>query len=233
MIESLSGALAPLTIITGHYGVGKTNFALNLALDLAQSGREVCVVDLDIVNPYFRSSEYRTLLDSHGIRLVAPVMANSSLDTPSLSAAVDGVVEWADGGEGRIAIFDVGGDDAGATALGRYSERIAERAYALLYVVNAYRNLTRDPDDALEILGEIEAKSGLRATAIVNNSHLRTETTSATIESAWAFGVEVAERAGVPLAAQTAPIRDVGGADVAIPPEKTYPVRMIVKTPWE
>lgn len=234
---SLMDALRPLTLVTGHYGVGKTNFALNLALDLAREGREVCVVDLDIVNPYFRSSEYRNLLEPEGIRLVTPVMANSSLDTPSLSAAVDGVVEWAYCNPNRIAIFDIGGDDAGATALGRYSERIAANPYALIYVVNAYRNLTQDAQEALEILGEIEFKSNLKATAIVNNSHLRTETDQATVEDAWEFGLEVARCAGVPLAAQTVPHRFATGfpepSNVAIQFEKTYSVQMLVKTPWE
>lgn len=233
MIESLREALAPLTVITGHYGVGKTNFALNLVLDLARAGREVCLVDLDIVNPYFRSSEYRDLLEPAGIRLVAPVMANSSLDTPSLSAAVDGVIDWAQCGENRIAVIDVGGDDAGATALGRYAERISKTTYALIYVVNAYRNLTQDVEDALEILGEIELKSGLHVTAVVNNSHLRTETRVETVVDASSFGFDVAKAAGVPLAAQTTPKQFLDALGKVISPEKTYPVEMLVKTPWE
>ena len=51
-----------LTIVTGHYGTGKTEFSVNLALALAKEGRPVALADLDIVNPYFRSRERRSLL---------------------------------------------------------------------------------------------------------------------------------------------------------------------------
>ena len=71
-----------VTVICGHYGCGKTNLALNLALEAAAKGEKVTVADLDIVNPYFRSSEYGGLLEEHGVRLIAPVFAGTTLDTP-------------------------------------------------------------------------------------------------------------------------------------------------------
>ena len=82
-------SLAPVVVVVGHYGVGKTNFALNLALDAAAAGRAVTLADMDVVNPYFRSSEYAAVLDAAGVRLVAPVFAGAgtSLDVPSLTGA--------------------------------------------------------------------------------------------------------------------------------------------------
>ena len=229
----LINALQPVTAITGHYGTGKTNFALNLALDLAKEGLQLRLVDLDIVNPYFRSSEYTQLLEDAGVQAVTPVMAKSSLDTPSLSAAVDGAIEWAREGEGRITLIDVGGDDAGATALGRYAGPISTQPYALLYVVNAYRNLTQDPAEAATILHEIENASHLRATGVVNNSHLRTETTPDVLQAASAFGADVAEQLQLPIVAQTIPDWCADAMDGSTQTGVKYIVQMLVKTPWE
>ena len=288
--NALGGALRPLTLVCGHYGVGKTNFVLNLALTLSKrENTSVCTVDLDIVNPYFRTSEYSAVLNDAGVRVVSPVMANSSLDSPSLSAEVDGVIDWAMSGSTaknsidkvsavtdskeiptRIALFDIGGDDAGATALGRYSQHVKDLdialkaknsnnspntcnqnnpdsehpTYSLIYVVNAYRNLTQTPAEALEIMREIERASGLRVTGIVNNSHLRDETTANTILQAEQFGIDCAKAAGVPLLTQTAPanicsnISDIANTADAPEkchrdPQKYFTVKKIVKTPWE
>lgn len=234
---SLAEALAPVTLVVGHYGVGKTNFTLNLALDLARSGMAVKLVDLDVVNPYFRSSEYRALLADAGVDLIAPTMANTSVDLPSLSAGVDGAFEWARSEQGRIVLVDVGGDDAGATALGRYSAKVSAGAYAMFYVVNHYRNLTRKAIEALEILDEIQIKSGLRATAVVNNSHLKHDTTLQTILDARAFGQEAADLLQVPMVALTRPILPVDGLDAddsqTTGDSAEYPVQILVTTPWE
>ncbi len=113
--------LAPITVIVGHYGVGKTNFSISLALDAVAQGWEVTLVDLDVVNPYFRSSDYRELLEEAGVRVVSPVFAGTTLDSPSLSGAVYTAIEDAirqGTGERKRVIVDAGGDDVGATALG-------------------------------------------------------------------------------------------------------------------
>lgn len=258
--------LEPVTVVAGHYGVGKTNLAVNLALDAAEAGADVVLVDLDIVNPYFRSSDYTDLLESHGVRVVAPVLAGTSLDSPSLSGRVGTVIEWAQGAlEGaswepaaaepvaaadveaaepvgarvpeRAVIIDVGGDDVGATALGRFSELVARAPYALIYVVNRYRNLTPSPEDALAVLREIEQKSGLRATAVANNSHLKQETSVEVVEAALDFGQQVAALAGVPLAFATASKSLACGENQDVfafaERQNVYPVSVFVKTPWE
>lgn len=252
--------LEPVTVVAGHYGVGKTNLAVNLALDAAEAGAEVVLVDLDIVNPYFRSSDYTDLLESRGVRVVAPVLAGTSLDSPSLSGRVGTAIEWAqgalegaprepvavaaeaDGSAGarvpeRAVIIDVGGDDVGATALGRFSELVARAPYALIYVVNRYRNLTPSPEDALVVLREIEQKSGLRATAVANNSHLKQETSVEVVEAALDFGQQVAALAGVPLAFATASKSLACGENQGVfsfaEQQNVYPVSVFVKTPWE
>ena len=220
------------TVVTGHYGCGKTTFALNLALDVAAAGAEVTLVDLDIVNPYFRSSDYAAMLGVRGVRVIAPTFAGTTLDVPSLSAEVGSVF-----GSAGTVILDVGGDDAGATALGRFSGDIQPMDYDLLYVVNHYRALTATPAQAAELLAEIETASRLKATAVVNNSHLKDETTVDTVVSALAFGRETAALLGLPLRCTTVPrelaeeFSETPGAATYV--EDAYPVEVYVRTPWD
>ena len=115
--------------VTGHYGSGKTNFSVNLAMAAAKDGIPVTVVDLDIVNPYFRTADFSALLCEHGIRVITPEYANTNLDIPVLPASVDAAISQ----NGGLVLLDVGGDDAGAIALGRYAQRIKNAGYELLY----------------------------------------------------------------------------------------------------
>jgi hypothetical protein len=225
-------AINRFTVVTGHYGSGKTNLTLNLALDAAARGEEVTLVDLDVVNPYFRSSDYTKMLVEKGVRVIAPSFAGTTLDTPSLPAAVYSVFD----APGTVFI-DAGGDDVGATALGRFAARIAAIDHDLLYVVNAYRNLTATAAEAVALLREIEAASHLRATGVVNNSHLREETTLATVLDSQEFARETARQLDLPLVCTTVPARLAGGltqdpgAATYIP--DAYAVETYVRTPWE
>ena len=181
-------------IITGHYGCGKTNIAVNLALKLAEADK-VTVVDLDIVNPYFRTADFGSLFESRGIRLAAPMYANSNLDIPALSFDLGGIVN----GEGRV-IIDVGGDPEGATALGRYGDLLKDREdTALYYVVNKYRYLTSTPTEAKELLEEIKAASGLSCDGIINNSNLGALTDNKTVTDSVNYAERAAEVSGCPL----------------------------------
>ena len=206
-------------VAAGHYGCGKTNFALNLARYLRGRGEEVTLIDLDIVNPYFRSGDYAPAL---GCRVIAPTFLGTTLDTPSLSAGVDAALV----GPGRV-LIDAGGDDAGAAALGRYSARLRERGCAMLYVINAYRNLTQSPEEAVEILREIEAASRLTAMGLVNNSNLGRGTRPEDVETTGEYARRVSELTGLPILATCAPAGTVTGAPEA------FPVDILVRFPWE
>ena len=220
------------TVVTGHYGCGKTNLSINLALDLAASYDEVLLVDLDVVNPYFRSSDYTAMLAGHGVRVISPTFAGTTLDTPSLSAEVGAAFDTS----GAV-IFDAGGDDVGATALGRYSKEISAIDHEMLYVINCYRNLTATPHEAAQLLAEIEYASHLKATGVVNNSHLRDETTAATVLDSLDFGRETAALLGLPLRFTTVPTRLAGefspAPGAATHVENAYPIGIHVRTPWE
>ncbi len=212
------------TLICGHYGCGKTNLSMNIALDLAGRGEGVTLADMDIVNPYFRSSDYAGFLASRGIRVIAPGSAGTTLDVPALSAEIASTFET-----GSYVIIDVGGDDAGATALGRFAPNISEIDYDMLYVVNKYRPLTSVSGEAAVLLREIEAASRLRATGVINNSHLMGLTTVETVASTFKYAEETALRLNLPLRFHTAP-REIAAA---LKGEKIYPIDIYVKTPWQ
>lgn len=215
----------PVTIICGHYGCGKTNLALNLTLEAAQSG-PATIVDMDVVNPYFRSSDYRQILKDSGVRLIAPVFAGTTLDTPTLPPEVQSIFAP---GAGQVFI-DAGGDDAGATALGGLSAGLGRAGYRLIYVINRYRVLSQTPEECAALLCEIEAASRLKATGIVNNSHLGAETAWEDVRASLPFAEATARATGLPLLYSTVPDFALNGGEV---PEGFRAVRRLVTFAWE
>jgi hypothetical protein len=224
--------LKRFTIVTGHYGCGKTNLAINLALDLRNAWPEVTLFDLDVVNPYFRSSDYSAMLESRGVRVISPTFAGTTLDSPSLPGAMYGMFD----SSGAV-IVDAGGDDVGATALGRFSAEVGREEHDLLYVINCYRNLTATPQEAAALLSEIEAACHLTATGVANNSHLRDETSTSTVLDSTDFASQTCELLGLPLVCTTIP-RRLASEFSQVPSarnyvERAYPIEVYVRTPWE
>ena len=155
-----------ITLFAGHYGSGKTNIAVNYALLLAGGGRKTAIADLDIVNPYFRTKDSAAELEAAGIALVSPQFANTNVDLPALPAEAYRLVQDKE----LYAVMDIGGDDRGAYALGRYTPFILEENdYRMAFVANPYRPLTRTPEEALAVMREIEAAGGLPFTALVKD----------------------------------------------------------------
>ncbi len=176
-----------VTLFAGHYGSGKTNLAVNWAMMLKKDHERVVIADLDIVNPYFRTKDSSELLKSLGIELVSPEYANSNVDLPALPSELYGVVQ----NRQRFAVLDIGGDDRGAYALGRYAPYILEENdYEMIFTANFMRPLTQTPEDALEVMREIESAGGIPFTAIINNTNLGRLTDEAVVR----IGIERAER---------------------------------------
>lgn len=220
--------LKRITIITGHYGSGKTNFSINLAVNTAKTGKPVTLVDLDIVNPYFRSADFTDYLKANGIRVIAPIYANTNLDNPALPPVINNVFE----DKSQTVIIDVGGDDAGASALGRFSKIIIEENnYDLLYVFNAKRPLTKTPEEAAGILNEIEMASHLKANALVNSTNLAGETDYEVIQSSLGFAEKLKNITGLPVL-YTAVKKELAD-DIKKITDNVYPVNVYVKLPWD
>ena len=185
-----------ITILSGHYGSGKTNVAVNLALDLKKVYNKVAIADIDIVNPYFRTKDSEELLNSSGIRLICSEYANSNVDIPALPQDMYSVTD----DKSVHAILDVGGDERGALALGRLVPKIKEENdYDMFFVINKFRPLTRYIPSAKEVFDEIEAACKLKFTGIINNSNLGRETTPEDVISSVEFAQNLAKTLNLPL----------------------------------
>ena len=190
-----------LTLFAGHYGSGKTNIAVNYALVLAKENKKVCIADLDIVNPYFRTKDSEAELNENGITLICSQYANSNVDLPAIPAESYRLVQ----DKSCFGVIDIGGDDRGAYALGRFADAIkAEGDYRMAFVLNRFRPLTSTVEDTVEIMREIEAACGIKFNCIVNNSNIGPETTPDIVLDSLAFAEELSEQTGLPIWLHTA-----------------------------
>ena len=185
-----------VTLFAGHYGSGKTNIAVNYALKLRKTHARVLIADLDIVNPYFRTKDSIDELTAAGIRLISSEYANSNVDLPALPTEMYAITD----DTSSLAVVDIGGDDRGAYALGRYAPGILEENdFDMLFVCNKYRPLTTNAADTVEVMREIEAACRMPFTGIVNNSNLGDMTTPADILASLPYADEIACETGLPV----------------------------------
>ena len=208
-----------ISIITGHYGTGKTELAVNLALALAAEGNKV--------NPYFRSRERRPMLEAAGVGVISSSQACSDADVPALPAELLSILE---NREVR-GVLDIGGDAVGARVLARFQPKIVQEDHQLICVLNANRPEVRKPDDALSYLRAIEQTTGLTCTGLVNNTHLCGETTAAEIRKGAALAEEVSRQTGIPVLCHVAEERFA--PEVSDLREPVFPITIKMKKPWE
>ena len=216
-----------VSIVTGHYGTGKTEFAVNLALQLAALDHKVMVADLDIVNPYFRSRERKALFQEAGIRLISSSQAFSDADVPALPAELLTILENRD----ITGVLDIGGDPVGARVLARFNDKIITEDYQLIYVLNANRPEVRSPEAAIAYLRGIEATTSLTCTGIVNNTHLCGETTPEEIRKGARLAEAVSRETGIPVLCHVAEDRFV--PELSDLSEPVFPITIQMKKPWE
>lgn len=217
-----------VTVFAGHYGSGKTNIAVNFALRCAEKGLPVSLADLDIVNPYFRSKDSREVMEKAGIRFISSEYANSNVDVPALPAQAYSITQ----DPSRYAVIDVGGDDRGALALGRYVPGLLEENnYDMLFVVNRFRPLTSTPEEAFEVLQEIEDACHLPFTGIVSNHNIGDETTKEHILSSRDYDRQLSVLSGLPLcmAAVHASLYETLSGQV----DNLFPLHLYVRQSWK
>lgn len=216
-----------ITVLAGHYGSGKTNIAVNYAMALSENGKKVSIADLDIVNPYFRAKDTADILADMGIRMISSEYANSNVDTPAIPAEAYSI--FAD--KSVYAVVDVGGDDRGALALGRYAPYLLEENnFEMLFVINKYRFLTADAQSTIEVMREIEGASGVRFTGIVNNSNLGEETTYDEVLASLDYAKEVSELTGLPIKMTTVRRELYGELNNEI--KNLQPIGLYVRQSW-
>ncbi len=188
-----------VTVFVGHFGSGKTEIALNGALDLAAAGHRVTLADLDVVKPYFRSRSARAMLFENGVELLAPTGANVHADLPIIVPQIRSHLRDGD----RQLIMDVGGDDVGARVLGSLADVVPVDDTDCLLVLNFRRPSTPDPERAVAMIREIEAVGRLAVTGLVSNTHLMGETTAGVVLEGYRMAVETSVAVDVPLVAVT------------------------------
>jgi len=183
-------------IITGHYGSGKTEFAVNYVIRLRDKvdGR-VAIADLDVVNPYFRSREKKSFLQEKNIQVIDSSVDGRCVDIPALPAEITAPMV----GEDYDYVVDLGGDHVGARAFARFVGDLDKSNYDLFFVINANREQTTTPEGIIEHLEKIEYTTGLKVTGLVNNTHLVRETTAEDVMKGYELSLEVSRRKNIPL----------------------------------
>ena len=221
--------LQGIVVIVGNYGSGKTEVAINLALACRRTEAHVRVVDLDLVNPYFRTREARDLLKAHEIDLVLPPAPYLHADLPILSPAVAGAIR----GAGPLTILDVGGDDAGATVLASLADAFRGQTTQMLQVINPHRPNTDSVAGCLAMRTEIETAAQLAVTGWIGNAHLMEATSAATIVAGYWFATELSRASGLPLAFITAPTALIGTLVDKTIDCPVLPIQRQLVPPWQ
>ena len=216
-----------MQIITGHYGSGKTEFAVNLALHLASSGEKTALADLDIVNPYFRSYEQAKRLEENGVRVIV-TSCGGVADIPALNPAVLSIFE----DRSYRGVLDLGGDPIGARVLARFAPKLAGEDFDLLFVLNANRPETGTAEKALAYLRAIETECRQKVTGIVNNTHLCGETTAEEILKGARLAQQLSERTSLPVIHHAVQRKFVEQVQDKLS-EPVLPMNIYMKKPWE
>lgn len=223
-----NGGLKRITIFAGHYGSGKTNAAINYAAYEAALGLKTAIADLDIVNPYFRTKDAAKALEELGVRLIASEYAGTNVDTPALPPEAYAVIH----DKSVHAIIDVGGDDRGILALGRYAPEIIKSGdYEMFFVINKYRYLTKSSEEAVEVMQEISQSTELKFTGIVNNSNLGEETSAEDILKSVQYAEEVSAMSGLELKITT--VRHDIVPELSDKINNLMPIKLYVKQAWQ
>ncbi len=216
-----------LILFTGHFGSGKTEIAVNYAINSAKSGNKTILVDLDIVNPFFRSTEVKDQLEAQGVKLISPNFAATTVDVPSLPAELYSV--FAD--KSAKVIFDVGGDEVGARALGQYFPHFQKEPYRMYYVINTKRPMSATREDILDMMQEIQVKSRLKVTDLINNTNLSYETTIYDIIEGNTLIKDISQSVDIPISYITG-LKELLDQLPDNLEGELYPISIYMKPPW-
>ena len=224
-----------ITAIAGHYGSGKTEFSVNLALDLKKEKDKVAILDMDIANPYFRSRERQKMMEAEGINVIFNTYGfDITEDLPAITAALRGPLE----NEEFTAVVDVGGNDSGARVLKQFEKYFRRDDCELLCVLNANRPETDTVEGMLEHLHSIEIETGLKFHGVINNTHLLRETTADDIVKGYKLCRQVSDKLGIPIVWNTCHEDLLGDLKQLIADENIegleniYPIKLYMRPTW-
>jgi hypothetical protein len=218
-----------IVILTGHFGSGKTEIAINLALSQRKAHPIVAINDLDIVNPYYRSRDVASLFQAHDVELIAPHSRLASSDLPIVSGEMYRVLH----DQRYRLIVDAGGDKEGATALGQYYHEWKNMKPEVWFVLNGNRPYVSTLEGALYTVDQIEKVSRLKVTGVINNSNVGQETTMDDIVKGLELGEQLAEKLKIPLLFTTIANSLKNEADEFAKRHKVVFIERYMKLPWE
>ena len=184
-----------IRVITGHYGSGKTEFSVNYAMRLAETKESVHIADLDVINTYFRSRELTKELRELGITVIGASVEATAVDVPAISAEVMGPIR----DPNSQLILDVGGNPAGARALGHFRKAILEQPHEHFFVLNRNRPETQTMEAALAFLRQTEAISGISVTGIINSTHMLKHTEIDDVLHGQQLAEALSDKTGLPV----------------------------------
>jgi predicted kinase len=217
-----------LTIIVGHYGSGKTEFAVNYAVKSKEDNPKVNLIDLDIINPYFRSRERRNELKELGVNVIESSIKNKNLDLPALSPAINGAINE----KGSKTIIDAGGDPIGAKALSRYNNQIKKLDYDMFLVVNANRPETQTVDQVIDYYNKIQGSSRLIITGIINNTHMLKDTKEEDVYKGKKLVEEVSKQINKPIKYHSAMKKIADQINSQSKELKIFPLKLYMRDNW-
>ncbi|MHC6178427.1 ATP-binding protein [Clostridium sp. JNZ X4-2] len=220
--------MSRIRIFTGHFGSGKTEIAINYAINIADKNQKAAIVDLDIVNPYFCTRSLKRQLEKKGVKVISsdPNLLNAELmvvPAEVLSVFNDKTYQ---------VIFDVGGDAQGAVALGQFNEYFKSEPYDMYYVVNNERPLTSNNEDTEEYIKFIEASSRLKVTHLISNSNLSYETTVSDVLKGDRMVKKLSQKLKIPHS-YTVCRADLADEIQAKASGKIFPIDIYMKAPWQ
>ncbi|ACB85253.1 hypothetical protein [Natranaerobius thermophilus] len=224
-----------IIVFAGHFGSGKTENAINYSMWLQSQGEQVSLIDLDIINPYFRSREVQTVLEEQGINPIIPRKELQQADFPVITPQVRGALSQP---EGKI-IVDLGGDPDGSIPMGSFKNFISEENYEMWLVLNANRIQTSNYDKTIDLAKNIQKSSRLKITGIINNTHMKNDTTEEDIIKGYKFSQQVSQYFGVPLIYTTVPeqlitkFKEKNNEIENNQIENLMPIKNYLTTPWE
>ena len=217
-----------INIVTGHYGSGKTEIAINMALKLRKEHENVVICDMDIVNPYFRTNDIRKFLEDKGIRVIASDYASTNIDLPLLPGDILSVFT----DKSVHAVLDLGGDDDGAVALGKYHAYLKDEDYDMFFVLNALRPDTSSIEDIKSLAQNIQIMSRAKITGLINNTNLSYLSEAKHLLESLDFADEAASALGVPLA-YTAGTKEILNSLPEKMKNKAFCLDLFMKLPFD
>jgi hypothetical protein len=224
-VEHIKG----IVIIVGNFGSGKTEVAINLAVNRKRSGIDVRIADLDLVNRYFRTREARKPLAELGIEVVLPPEKYLQADLPILSPVIAGLIRR----PSQLTLIDAGGDDVGATVLASLADPFRKKRVHMLQVVNPYRPFTDTVAGCLKMRDQIEKTSRMTINGIVGNANLIDETTVEDIYKGYDFVKALSDQSRLPLEFITASAELLPEIDVERFSCPVLPIERQLVPPWK